>query len=217
MASVKAQKPIGGSTLFGQVKKEPVKASEGASKPAPKKAEQKPQPKKKSLFMNLRAALVKLERAEEVGMYLNGLEQRCNSLLSFRKEKLIEFEKRCVRRGKRLTTKSDSLNSFVVNSSIIGTKEIVVLIEKAKFAKKKDLQAAHHQEFGRKYMVGNNGGDVSVECRGSGVENVDTSYSDEERTETDIEHEPQRSRRGECTDGGREGGNLVDDLDLDGE
>ncbi|XWS69837.1 hypothetical protein CRYUN_Cryun04dG0212700 [Craigia yunnanensis] len=54
MASVKAEKPVG-TQLFGQVKKEPAtaKASDGASKsaaskPAIKKAAQKPQePKKK--------------------------------------------------------------------------------------------------------------------------------------------------------------------------
>lgn len=53
MASVKAEKPVGSQTLFGQPKKEPSKPSEGApkapaSKSAPKKAEQKPrEPKKK--------------------------------------------------------------------------------------------------------------------------------------------------------------------------
>lgn len=53
MASVKAEKPVGSQTLFGQPKKEPAKPSEAAtkappSKSAPKKAEQKPrEPKKK--------------------------------------------------------------------------------------------------------------------------------------------------------------------------
>lgn len=52
MASLKAEKPAVGTQLFGQAKKEPAKA-DGASKstgskPASKKAAQKPQePKKK--------------------------------------------------------------------------------------------------------------------------------------------------------------------------
>lgn len=54
MASLKAEKPVGHQAP-GQVKKEPAKPSEStpkapASKPAPKKAEQKPrEPKKKVL------------------------------------------------------------------------------------------------------------------------------------------------------------------------
>ncbi|EOY02187.1 hypothetical protein QQP08_007529 [Theobroma cacao] len=48
MASLKAEKPVG-TQLFGQAKKEPAKASDGASKPAAKKGvAQKPQqPSKK--------------------------------------------------------------------------------------------------------------------------------------------------------------------------
>jgi hypothetical protein len=55
MASLKAEKPVG-TQAPGQVKKEPAKPTEStpkavASKPAPKKAEQKPREPKKKVYI----------------------------------------------------------------------------------------------------------------------------------------------------------------------
>lgn len=50
MASVKAEKPVGSQTLFGQTKKEPAKPSEGASKaPSAKSAPKKPRESKRKV------------------------------------------------------------------------------------------------------------------------------------------------------------------------
>lgn len=57
MASLKAEKPVG-TQAPGQVKKEPAKPTEStpkavASKPAPKKAEQKPREPKKKVYIHI--------------------------------------------------------------------------------------------------------------------------------------------------------------------
>ncbi|KAF6141724.1 hypothetical protein GIB67_027902 [Kingdonia uniflora] len=53
------------------------------------------------LFVSLRTTLVKMEKTEEVGMYANGLEQHCNSLLPFRRQRVQEFENGRARRTAR--------------------------------------------------------------------------------------------------------------------
>ncbi|KAF6142520.1 hypothetical protein GIB67_039484 [Kingdonia uniflora] len=130
--------------------------------------------------------------------------------------------------GSSKCSTNNSLCFSVVNKSIIGTKEIIVLIERAKLAKKRDLKAARHQEpiiidvttcvqkLGRKYRVRNNSVDAGEDNR-AWVETEAAPYFDEERTVTNIEYEPQASGQGECTGGGKVRDELELDLEVDDE
>ncbi|KAF6176460.1 hypothetical protein GIB67_043282 [Kingdonia uniflora] len=93
---------------------------------------------------------------------------------------------------------SDSFGSSLVSLSNIGTEEISVLIEKAKRAKERDLEAARLQgrnraNFKAKFIKVSNG----------------------EGIDTDVDHEPQAGDRKGCNSGGGEVAEVVKEEDVE--